>query len=97
MGIKFTPVSCFSDPGNAGYCIGNLIILICSAMLTIYSVSLLVWHLQAFGWRRLETYKTYPTWIFLMLSVYTIITCIRYMFYFKNGDYYLLLLINGFT
>lgn len=94
----FTPVSCFavSSDKTAGYCIGNIIMLMCSILATIYSVSLLVWHLQVSGWKRLETYKSYPTWIFLMLPMYTVITCIRYMFLFNDRAYYLLVLFNSF-
>lgn len=77
-----------------GYCTGNLLILILSAISLVACILLTIWHFGKHSYK-FATFKKEATWILISLVIFEFILFIRYLFYLYNKAIYPFMIIFG--
>lgn len=97
----FNPYYCFhkarqGDYGyTPGYCTGNLLILVFSALLLVASTALLYWHLKDGHWKKKKSYTKAKTWLFILLVLFLATVVLRYLFTLYSTNFYNFLLATA--
>ena len=82
----FEPVTCFQKASipvagyDQFYCCGNLLLWVASITNATLFGCLLFWHLKEKGFREARTYLKIKTWMLVLLTLFTLISCLRYTF-----------------
>lgn len=93
-GSWINSVNCFEQHASGGtdysigYCLGNLMIQLCSYVLMAQVVALLAWHMQRKGWLSWGTYSNSKTWLLLLLVAFVFIVTLRYTFNLYAFEYF---------